>query len=175
MLGLLGLVGKFAAGFVVTWVIGIVVPHHETSVTLSGAIADRTLRASKTVDAFRANFHDRLAVLDRAGRTASTTPTTPAASSREADYWAVRSNRGRRNKSEEQAHMTEPTNEELATCEAEALDIGAAFHAFLEAKERWIDAYQKDGSDRFAALTQLIRYLIAEREASAGGPSGLLR
>jgi hypothetical protein len=66
--------------------------------------------------------------------------------------------------------MTEPTNEELATCEAEALDIGAAFHAFLEAKERWIDAYQKDGRDRFAALTQLIRYLIAEREASAGGP-----
>jgi hypothetical protein len=37
--------------------------------------------------------------------------------------------------------MTEPTNEELAISEAEALNMGVAFHAFLEAKERWIDAY----------------------------------
>jgi hypothetical protein len=66
--------------------------------------------------------------------------------------------------------MTEPTNEELAISEVEALDIGAAFDAFLEAKERWIDAYQKGGRDRAAAITQLIRFLIAEREASAGVP-----
>jgi hypothetical protein len=35
MVGILGIVGKFAAIFVVTWVIGLVVPHHDTSVTPS--------------------------------------------------------------------------------------------------------------------------------------------
>jgi len=41
--------------------------HGLTLISVVGAIADRTLRASKTIDALRANFHDRLAVLGRAG------------------------------------------------------------------------------------------------------------